>query len=424
MRSSRASLLAALFCFAAVLAPSAHAAPPAKPAKPAKAPEPPPLPPAPARLWIVAPTMNGPWTMRIDNEGTVPLRVPADARLLRFEIEVEGEKKPTTCELPKSLRPSSFPENRALLLGPGQSYVEPFDPRLFCFGKAAAALRPGVTLHARLGWDPPKKATKKPPEPPFAAESTEREPTLASQPQILAPAIVLGESPPPPPPPPAANGTTNGNTNATKPAGDKPAPIVDERAGRLELSADGFKDVGAPNAVSLTVTAKNAGLRPILVALRPWMLSFHVSGPYGHTKSCLGDPPRGLPKDAFKTLKPGASTSFTVLLNELCPRGTFPRPGLYRVTTTLDAGETAPGIEAYTADIATQAPTFLRLASGPEPFYAEPPKALPPPPPPPADTSSSPAEGAPEAPAPAAPATPTSPAASPSPSPTPAPTGK
>ncbi|HVK69897.1 MAG TPA: hypothetical protein VM694_35805, partial [Polyangium sp.] len=369
MRSSRASLLASLFCLSSLVSPNAHAAPPAKAQK---APEPPPLPPAQARLWIVAPTMTGPWTMRIDNEGTVPLRVPADARLLRFEIEVEGEKKPTACELPKSLRPSSFPENRALLLGPGQSYVEPFDPRLFCFGKAAAALRPGVTLHARFGWDPPKKGTKKPPEPPFAAESTEREPTSAPAPELRAPAIVLGESPPPPPP------AANANTNGAKPSDGKPAasaPIVDERAGRLEISADAFKDVAAPNGVSLTVTAKNAGLRPIFVALRPWMFSFRVDGPYGHTKSCIGDPPRGLPPDAFRTLKPGASTSFTLLLHEVCPRGTFPRPGLYRVTTTLNAGETTQAAEAYTAEVSTQSPTLLRLASAPEPFFAAPPKA-------------------------------------------------
>ncbi|TKD04006.1 hypothetical protein [Polyangium fumosum] len=400
MRSSRASLLASLFCLSSLVSPSAHAAPPAKATKAQKAPEPPPLPPAQARLWIVAPTMTGPWTMRIDNEGTVPLRVPADPRLLRFEIEVEGEKKPTSCELPKSLRPSSFPESRALLLGPGQSYVEPFDPRLFCFGKAAAALRPGVTLHARFGWDPPKKGTKKPPEPPFAAESTEREPTITPAPELLAPAIVLGESPPPPPP--AAN------ANGAKPSDGKPAapaPVVDERAGRLEISADAFKDVAAPNGVSLTVTAKNAGLRPIFVALRPWMFSFRIDGPYGHTKSCLGDPPRGLPPDAFRTLKPGASTSFTILLHEVCPRGTFPRPGLYRVTTTLNAGETTQGAEAYTAEVSTQSPTLLRLASAPDPFFAAPPKALPPPPPQPADTSSSPAPDAPPSPeAPSSPA--------------------
>ncbi|MRG95024.1 hypothetical protein [Polyangium spumosum] len=400
MRSSRASLLASLLCLGSLLAPSAHAAPPAKAGKGQKAPAPPPLPPTPARLWIIAPTMAGPWTMRIDNDGSVPIRVPADARLLRFEIEVEGEKKPTTCELPKALRPQSFPESRALLLGPGQSYVEPFDPKLFCFGKAAAALRPGVTLHAKFGWDPPKKFTKKPPAPPFAAESTEREATVAPQPELRAPAIVLGESPPPPPP------ATNTNANAPKPADGKPAApasVVDERAGRLELTADAFKDVTTPRGASVTVKATNAGLRPIVVALRPWMLSFHVDGPYGHSKDCPGDPPRGLPKDAFRALKPGDSTSFTVLLGEICPGGTFPRPGLYRVTATLNAGETSEGVEAYTAEVSTKTPTLLRLASAPEPFFADPPKALPPPPPPNSSSPDAPASPPAAAPAPASP---------------------
>ncbi len=392
MRSSRASLFAFLFLAgSSLLVPSKTlgAAPPKPAQKAPKAPEPPPLPPAPARLWIIAPTMNGPWTLRIDNEGTVPLRVPADPRLLRFEIEMEGEKKRTPCEPPKSLRPSNFPESRALLLGPGQSYVEPFDPRLFCFGKAAAALRPGALLHARFGWDPPKKGTKKPPEPPFAAEGTEREPTVASQREIVAPSIVLGESPPV-----LLATMTNASAGKTSPtAAATPAPLVDERAGRLEVSADAFKDVAAPSGATLTVTAKNAGLRPILVALRPWMLSFRVDGPYGLAKTCDGDPPRGLPRDAFQTLKPGASTSFTILLNEVCPRGTFPRPGLYRVTTTLNAGETTAGVESYTAEVSTQTPSFLRLASAPEPFYVDPPKALPPPAPP-ADASSAPPDRA------------------------------
>src|SRR5574342_574000 len=66
-------------------APKAAAARPAPAArgKPAakKAPPEPPLPPAPVRLWIVAPSPDGPWTLRLDNEGTRGVRIAADIRV-------------------------------------------------------------------------------------------------------------------------------------------------------------------------------------------------------------------------------------------------------------------------------------------------------------------------------------------------------
>jgi len=402
MRSSRASriqnlgtMLLAGASALALLASPAHAAKPAK-----KAPAPPPLPPAPARLRIIAPTMTGPWTMRIDNEGTVPLRVPADVRLLRLEVEVAGEKKPIKCEVPKSLRPSKFPESRALLLGPGQSYAEPFDPRLFCFGKAASALQSNAVVHARFGWDPPKKYVKKPPKPPFAAESTEREPTLAPEPELRAPAILLGDAPPPPAPAPAQPAPAAEDAKKEPATQGAPAPIVDERAGRLVVSSETYRDLASPHGATLKVTAKNDGLRPILVALRPWMFSFRVDGPYGTTNACPNDPPRGLPRDAFRTLEPGASTSFSIVLSEVCPRDTFTRPGLYRVTPTLNAGETASGIDAYTAEVKADKASLVRLAAGPEAFYLEPPRALPAPPPPAPDATPAPASDAEPAPPP------------------------
>ena len=48
------------------------------------------LPDTPARLWLIAPGPHEAWTMRIDNEGPRPIRIPADVRLLTFEIEVQS----------------------------------------------------------------------------------------------------------------------------------------------------------------------------------------------------------------------------------------------------------------------------------------------------------------------------------------------
>ena len=194
MRIFSAFVRAALI--ACVFATSAEALAQAKPAA-EKPPEPPPLPPASARLWLITPTALGPWTLRVENEGSVALRIPADGRLLRLEVQTDETAKPVSCVLPTSLRPSSFPADRELLLAPGHSYVESFDPRLFCFGKNAAVLAPNAIVRARFGWEPPtvpkwKPKTTKPPTGPFAVESTEREPTIAPVWELQAPAILLG----------------------------------------------------------------------------------------------------------------------------------------------------------------------------------------------------------------------------------------
>jgi len=338
------------------------------PENPAQAADPP---DAQARLWLIAPTTKGPWIMRIDNEGSVGLRIPADVRLLQIEITSENPKvKPVKCELPKGMRPASFPETRALLLAPGASYVEHFDPHLFCFGKNADALKGGAIVRARFGWETPKKAPKKKSaEGPFAVESVERDPSVAPLHELLAPSIVLSHDEP-----------QKAAPSAEKPAGKpKTQPIVDERAGRLAVKSGSFVDASSSRAITITVTASNPGKRPITVALRPWMLSFQVEDPWGNATTCSGQDPRGsLPRDAFKTLNPDGSSAFTLLLGEICPRGTFERPGLYRVTPSLNAGETSPDVEAFTAKVKAEQPTLVRLASGAEPFYPDAPKALPP----------------------------------------------
>jgi hypothetical protein len=403
-----AALLACVFSTSTVALAQAK---PAKPAK-EKPEEPPPLPPVQARLWLIAPTLNGPWILRVQNEGSVAVRIPADVRLLRLEVQTDESAKPVTCTLPKSLRPSSFPEDRALLLAPGHSYVESFDPRLFCFGaSAAAALGPNATVRSSYGWDPPKQKgkPKKPPTGPFAVESTEREPTIASLWELRAPSILLGPAATPvvpeakPAPKDAVAETkpaqAEGEPEAkpapkegepeTKPAPKDPekeaakpapAPPVDERAGRLEVSSTAFVEASAPRSVTVTVTAKNVGMRPIKVALRSWMLSFRIDGPQGEPQMCYADNSRRvLPSDAYRPLAPGASSSFTILLAEVCPKNVFPRPGLYRVTAMIAARETTNGIDIETKELKAQQPSFIRLTSASEPFYAEPPKATPPP---------------------------------------------
>jgi hypothetical protein len=252
-------------------------------------------------------------------------------------------------------------------------------------------------VRARFGWDPPKVSkwqpkTKKPPTGPFAVESTEREPTIAPLWELQAPAILLGAATAPSDEkeskPDAKDDddddATNPEAKEDSPESTEAAattlPPVDERAGKIELSSTSYVEASAPRTVTLKVTAKNVGLRPIVVALRSWMLSFRIEGPDGEPQICYADnPERTLPRDAYRSLAVGKSSSFNVLLAEVCQKDVFPRPGLYRVTAMMAAKETTNGIDIQTTSLTTSEPSFIRLTGAEEPFYGEPPKAVAPP---------------------------------------------
>lgn len=430
-----------------VAPPQASAAKPAA-AKPGEAE---PLPNPSVRLWMVASGPQGPWTMRIDNEGEKPLRIPADVRLLRFEIEPEPyiastdapdpkpkkpvpAKKPTkplVCKLPAPLRPDSFPEKSALLLRPGESYVESFDPRLFCFGKdAAARLAGGAVVHTHFGWEAAKKpavsAKKKPDTGPFAVEGTAFPPEVMPLRELTAPTMVLHFGSPAKPPAPEARpaepttdpsepepkatdtkaaGAKGPDPKAidakaidTKAAGAKEPepkatdakvagplpPVVDENAARLELTSSPFVEASTTSRATITLTATNVGRRPMLVALNQRMLGFRIEGPDELLRCSPLPPTHGIPREHFRTLSPGASSSMTLLLGEGCTRDALRRPGLYRIQATLHAGESGSelGLAAYTGKAPMREPALFRVLDGPDPFYAVTPRAIPTPKPP------------------------------------------
>ncbi|MEP7122529.1 MAG: hypothetical protein ABJE95_16525 [Byssovorax sp.] len=394
----------------------------------AAAPKPPeatPLPPPPVRAWMVASVPQGPWTLRIDNEGDKPLRVPADVRLLRFEIESEPYLAPAepvdpkpkkwtkpkppakavTCKIPAPLRPDAFPDSSALLLRPGESYVESFDPRLFCFGKdAAARLAGGAVVHAFFGWEARKQpawsAKKKPDGGPFVVESTVFPPDTMPLRELTAPTMVLsyGSIAKPPPADPVAATPTPASppAAAAKPidpsaAPPKPAdpaaadpdaplpPVVDENAPRFELTTTPFVDASSTSRAAVTITATNAGHRPMLVAIHQRMIGIRIDGPDGVLRCGSMPATHGIPRELYRTLNPGASTSITLILSEGCTRDAMRRPGLYRVTATLNANESGSelGIAAFTGKARTKEPSLVRVLSGPDPFYAVAPHAVP-----------------------------------------------
>ncbi len=380
---------------------------------------------------IVAPSARGPWTLHLENEGAHALRVPADVRLLHLTIESgdtvsKRQPKPVKCAVPAGLRPEGFPERNALLLAPGDAYVEAFDPHLFCFGKDAKAIIGGALVRAHYGWEAAKGAKKA--GPPFVVEGTAFPAAVEPKAHVVVPPFVLSwlapeeedSAEPPasaaPPeegddkdPPPEAQDPPDGKASAThgrprlegKPApasrsrwGDPQTPaqpvsmgmdpqtglaqpvdgkpaVVDENAPRLELKASPYAEAVNGFKVSVSVTLTNVGHRPALAAVRSRMVSFRVEGPDGVVHCHAARPSFAMQRQGYVTLKPGGSTALTVLVTEACGSDLFRRPGLYRIKPTLHLDENGAdlGLTALTGSIHAIEPTLVRVAEGPQPFY-------------------------------------------------------
>ena len=239
----------------------------------------------------------------------------------------------------------------------------------------------GVIVHARFGWDAPKHAKKL--AAPFAVEGTEFPAAVAPQKALVAPTIVLSYERP------GEDDADDEKAKDDKPDEEKAtddkakeeppkAPIVDENAARIEIKASPYADAANGYRVTMTVTATNAGHRAALAAIRTRMLTFRVDGPDGVVRCGTPQPTHAVPRDGYRTLKPGASTSLTVLVEEACGRSLFRRPGLYRVTPSLHLVESGSelGIGVYTGVAQVNEPTYVRIAGGPQPFHAGPPKAV------------------------------------------------
>jgi hypothetical protein len=403
--SARSNPIAALAAGTLLFATAAHADPgepaprPPAAAHPGKKPAAEPLPEPALRLRVIAPSAKGPWTLHLENEGDRFLRVPADLRLLRLSVEsgdtmAKRPAKPALCATPAGFRPSGFPEGNALLLGPGDAYVETFDPRLFCFGKDAAAIEGGALVRARYGWDPPAKGAKKV-EPPFVVEGTAFPAAVEPKKMLVAPSLVLSWLLPE-----ADDESAEAKADAedakvdaeeTEPIADKDedkdkaekapekAPVVvDENAARFEVHAAPYVDAANAYRVSLTLTVTNVGHRPAIASIRPRMVAFRVDGPDGIVRCQASVPSHALPREAYGTIKPGGTSSVTLLLEEACGRDLFRRPGLYHVLPSLHLNETGHevGLTAFTGTVHAREPTLVRIAEGPEPFYKSPPQPI------------------------------------------------
>jgi hypothetical protein len=416
-----AALAAALLCAATAQAEPTDTGTPPAAARPGKKSAPEALPEPALRLRVVAPSAKGLWTLHLENEGDRWLRVPADLRLLRLSVEsgdtmAKRPAKPALCATPAGLRSDAYPEHNSLLLGPGDSYVEAFDPRLFCFGKAAAAVEGGALVRARYGWDLPARGAKKV-TPPFVVEGTTFPAAVEPKKVITAPALVLSWRPPEvddeSETAKADAADIKADAEEAEPAGadkdekdkadkdkadkdkadkdkadkdkadkdkaDKPPPLpVDENAPRFELHASPYIDAANAHRVAVTLTVTNVGHRAAIAAVRGRMFAFRVDGPDGIVRCHSAAPSHSLPRDAYSTIKPGGSTAVTLLVEEACGHDLFRRPGLYHVLPSVHLNETGTevGLTALTGSFHAREPTLVRIAEGPEPFYKRAPQPI------------------------------------------------
>jgi hypothetical protein len=327
-------------------------------------------------LRIDAPDPAGPWRMVVTNNGDVPVRFAADGRLLSFEMPkpedpYEGSTKkkkanqpaPVVCKLPPDLRPTGVVENRAVLLGPGARYEEVVSPAFYCFSDASVkALVPGATITAKLGFDVPKTHARKnaAPSAPFVVEPAVLNASVSAQKELVSEPFVL-----------AAPASTV-RTSETAPPGDDPG------APRMELSAPARVDTASELTVGMTLKLKNVGGRPAALHVRRDNMMFDIDGPNGSAHCGQPAEQRGVPRDAFAPLSPGASRTVDVWVGEMCSDAVFDRPGLYRVRPSLafPIASDFPTMRVWTDTVTTQDPVLVRVREGRLPFYASPPQVF------------------------------------------------
>jgi|HubBroStandDraft_1064217.scaffolds.fasta_scaffold03392_5 hypothetical protein len=297
------------------------------------------LPQPDVKLTLEAPTPRGPWTMRIANDASVPVRVVADARFLAFELIRRGDTRVERCELPSDMRPAEA-SDRSLVLPPGRAYVETFEPRLYCFsGKALNALEPTSIVVAHLGWLG-KGAGEWEVSPIDGVD-----PQIASQKHLDAPPVFLYDE---------------------KFSFGQGAPAQDRNAS-LALQGPESVEAESPDEVGVPVTLRNTGSRAVLVRFRPDTVGFEVFSPSGRELCAWPRRPAAPTPELFTRIRPGGTTQMTFAMAAFCNDDSLDRDGLLVVRPWLDtrgASGKSIGLDAFTGWVSAATPTFVRLHRG------------------------------------------------------------
>lgn len=329
-----------------------------------------------------------PWRYELINQGEGPIRISADPRLLWFEVQVPGKKKRQTCRLPKEIFPERVDQDFTLILRPGERFGQHFDPRLYCFAAGGQTeLVAGALVYPRFGWPKNivtswkngKRVTEEKLEAPFSATPPLPRSGSAShgKPAVKIPVrkdthlkLVEGA-------PVALKSAyaswSSAALSSEAPSEDSPQVLAGWESPRPSLTMTGGSDAAAERVATIQVRLSNPSKREKLsVYFRRELLSFEVIGPDGLVR-CEPEPRTRYPQaQAFTNLGPGKSIQLTSRLTELCPRGTFNRPGLYLIRARFDSKEDGAdfGLNAFTGRLIAEQPATVRIRNGDKKFRA------------------------------------------------------
>lgn len=312
------------------------------------------LPSPPLVLTVTPGTAGGPWTMRVENTGDVPVRIAAEPRLLALELSAAsgdaktgGKARPLRCALPEDARPSTD-EGKELVVPGKRSWSAKFDPVFYCFGaRERAALAAGTAIVAHFGWAPPSKNRAE--GPPFVAAPVGAAiGKVASVKELTSAPFTLSEG--------LAQQPTTDSSSAGKDGDDKETS--------LSLSVPESFDVLRGVDVTTTITITNSGDRKAILLFRPATIGLSVSGPQGSVR-CGATPRIASPiPELFTTLPPKGRSQITVLVGAMCPADTFDEAGVYRITPRLDttnASGRALGLKTFDGEVVGRTPMLLRV---------------------------------------------------------------
>lgn len=360
--SRRAFVLAcALACGVGLAAPSAHAEDGESS-----------LPAPPLALSVTPGTGGGPWKLKVENTGDVPVRITADARLLVLEVTPPADfVDPTTkkgtkpkpvgtvrCILPDDARPSSD-EGRELVVPSKRSWSVSFDPLHYCFGaRERATLVTGAVVNARFGWPAP------PPKPGAAGGAVRaKRPTVPTPPFVAAPVGAAVGKLSPAKELQGTSATLAENVTIGSASAPSASASSSSSSAGLAVSMPEALDVLRGNEISATVTVVNEGDKAAIVLFRPVTLKLMVAGPAGSV-SCGGLRSVSPIRELYTTLGVKGRSSLAVLITSLCPKDTFDRPGIYRVTPTFDmanASARSIGLKTWDGSTTGNTPMLLRV---------------------------------------------------------------
>jgi hypothetical protein len=298
------------------------------------------------------------------------------------------------CRLPVDLLPKDVEPRLNVTLAPNESVAQMVDPRLYCFAAGEQKqLVPGARVATHLGWpELPDKTTWRggktaktpvPQPPPFVAHQAEVDIEMAVQARTTA-LKVAGSARRPkggPKPSPASLGVPlpagvdkqlrgpelvlqDTYSQWSSKARDPSASAPDESP--LEIRVVQGSDAKTEHEATVQVTLHNRSRKKALVYFRREFITYEIVGPAG-TLGCDPSPDTRAPdREAFVSLAPGASKSYSVRLAEMCPRDTFDMPGLYLVNATYDATESGAqwNLSAFTGTVSSTKPANVRIRIG------------------------------------------------------------